>query len=239
MQNQQLHIIMPVKDSVEIAQRAIRAVVASGYSISIYDDNSLPENALRLDELAAELNIPLYHLSDLTDHPSPNYRLVLQHAQQHALATGKHLVIVESDVIVSAHTLARMEKEVLPGVGMVAAVTVDEAGEYNFPYQYTRNWWYRRKAATTICTKKRFSFCCTLLTNELLQKADFQQLDPTKNWYDVTISHWSVALGLKNLLMLGNPVLHLPHSSRPWKRLKYTHPLRYYWRKITQQLDKI
>ena len=239
MVNDALHIIMPVKDSINVAERAIRTIVNSGYKLCIYDDNSLPRNAQYLDELAADLDIQVVHISDLTDHSSPNYRLVLQHAQQVALTTNKHLVIIESDVIVQQDTLYKMWAEVQAGVGMVAAVTVDEQGTYNFPYHYARGWRYRLYRQRTIATKKRFSFCCTLLTNELLHKADFQLLDPTKNWYDVTISHWSVHLGLINLLMLGNPVLHFPHASRPWKRLKYTHPLRYYWRKFTQKLDKI
>lgn len=239
MVSDKLHIIMPVKDSIEIAERAIRAIVNSGHTLCVFDDNSLTENAHRLDKIAAETNIQVVHISDLTDHPSPNYRLVLQRSQQEALANNRHLVIVESDVIVKNETLNKMLEEVQGGVGMVAAVTVDEEGTYNFPYHYLHRLRYRFLPPKTIITKKRFSFCCTLLSNELLKKADFQQLDPTKNWYDVTISHWSVNLGLKNLLMLGNPVLHLPHSSRPWKRLKYTHPLRYYWRKITQRLDKI
>lgn len=234
-----LHIIMPVKDSIAIAERAIRAIVDSGHKLCVYDDNSTPENARHLDEIASELNIQVVHLSTLTDHPSPNYRLVLQLAEQEALETGRHLVIVESDVIIKADTLTRMLEEVQAGVGMVAAVTVDEEGIYNFPYHYLHRLRYRFLGKKTIDTKKRFSFCCTLLTNELLQKADFQLLDPSKNWYDVTISHWSLNLGLHNLLMLNNPVLHFPHASRPWKRLKYTHPLRYYWRKITQRLDKI
>ena len=239
MVNDALHIIMPVKDSINVAERAIRTIVNSGYKLCIYDDNSLPRNAQYLDELAADLDIQVVHISDLTDHSSPNYRLVLQHAQQVALTTNKHLVIIESDVIVQQDTLYKMWAEVQTGVGMVAAVTVDEQGTYNFPYHYARGWRYRLCGQKTIATNKRFSFCCTLLTNELLHKADFQLLDPTKNWYDVTISHWSVHLGLINLLMLGNPVLHFPHASRPWKRLKYTHPLRYYWRKFTQKLDKI
>ena len=239
MVNDKLHIIMPVKDSLEIAEKAIRAIVDSGHTLYVYDDNSLPENAHRLDELAKELAIQVVHISDLTDHPSPNYRLVLQKAQQQSIADNKHLVIVESDVIVQSDTLDKMQAEVQAGVGMVAAVTVDEHGTYNFPYHYMRRWRYRILGKNTIATKKRFSFCCTLLTNELLQKADFQLLDPTKNWYDVTISHWSVQLGLRNLLMLGNPVLHFPHASRPWKRLKYTNPLLYYWRKITQKKDRI
>ena len=239
MVNHPLHIIMPVKDSIKIAERAILAIVDSGHHLCVYDDNSTPENARHLDEIASELNIQVVHLSTLTDHPSPNYRLVLQLAEQEALETGRHLVIVESDVIIKADTLTRMHEEVQAGVGMVAAVTVDEEGIYNFPYHYLHRLRYRFLGKKTIDTKKRFSFCCTLLTNELLQKADFQLLDPSKNWYDVTISHWSLNLGLHNLLMLNNPVLHFPHASRPWKRLKYTHPLRYYWRKITQRLDKI
>ena len=239
MQASDLHIIMPVKDSIEIAERAIRAIVASGHTVCVYDDNSLQENAERLDQIAKEKSIQVVHISDLTDHPSPNYRLVLQMAQEEALDKGKHLVIVESDVIIQPDTLNRMLAKVEEGVGMVAAVTIDENGEYNFPYHYLRNLRYRIINRQTIATKKRFSFCCTLLTNELLHKADFQQLDPTKNWYDVTISHWSLALGLRNLLMLDNPVLHFPHASRPWKRLKYTNPLLYYWRKITQKRDRI
>ena len=54
MVNNQLHIIMPVKDSIAIAERAIRAIVDSGYTLCVYDDNSLPENAQRLDKIAAE-----------------------------------------------------------------------------------------------------------------------------------------------------------------------------------------
>lgn len=239
MVTEKLHIIMPVKDSIEIAEKAIRSLVMGGHTVCVYDDNSLTENANRLDELSEELHITVVHISDLTNHPSPNYRLVLQLAEQEALATNRHLVIVESDVIIKVDTLNRMLEEVQEGVGMVAAVTVDEDGKYNFPYHYLRRWRYRWCGKKTIATKKRFSFCCTLLTNELLRKADFQLLDPTKNWYDVTISHWSVALGLRNLLMLENPVLHLPHSSRPWKRLKYTNPMLYYWRKITQKKDRI
>lgn len=239
MPQSQLHIIMPVKDSIELTEKAIRAVVSSGHTLCIYDDNSLTENALQLDELAEEIGINVVHISELSDHPSPNYRLVLQLAQEQALAEDKHLVIVESDVIVHPNTFERMVDEVQQDVGMVAAVTVNEEGEYNFPYHYLRRLRYRFLTKKTINTKKRFSFCCTLLTNELLHKADFQQLDPTKNWYDVTISHWSLALGFRNLLMLANPVLHFPHASRPWKRLKYTNPLLYYWRKITQKKDRI
>ena len=52
MQENKLHIIMPVKDSIEMTERAIRAIVHSGHTLCIYDDNSSKENAQRLDTLA-------------------------------------------------------------------------------------------------------------------------------------------------------------------------------------------
>jgi hypothetical protein len=73
----------------------------------------------------------------------------------------------------------------------------------------------------------------------LLRAYDFQQLNPEKNWYDVTISHESTRLGLNNYLFTTLPVLHRPHTSRPWKQLKYKNPLKYYWLKFTKGLDKI
>lgn len=55
----------------------------------------------------------------------------------------------------------------------------------------------------------------------------------------MTISHESVAHGLHNYLFTSLPVIHRPHQSRPWKQLKYTNPLKYYWLKFTKGLDKI
>lgn len=234
-----LHIIMPIKDSIDIAQKAIEAIVSNGYMVHVYDDYSLEENAKRLDQLATQWGIEVIHIKDHLDHPSPNYRWVLQQARRKAIDKKQHLVIIESDVIIQRETLPRMAAEVHSGIGMVAAVTVNENGEYNFPYHYLRKLRYRFVSQRSMDTKKRFSFCCTLLTHEFLQKADFQTLDPTKNWYDVTISHWSIRLGMHNILMLDNPVLHFPHASRPWKQLKYTNPLLYYWRKFTQKKDRI
>lgn len=228
-----VNIIMPVKDSLQTAEQAIRAIVASGYTLTVYDDNSTAENAARLDALSAELGISVVHISEQTDHPSPNYRWVLIRAQRECLESGQHLVIVESDVIVRPSTISTLVQSVRPKVGLVAAVTHNENGDVNFPYDYAR-----RIKQDGSC-KKRFSFCCTLLTNEFLRAFDFEQLDPTKNWYDVTISHMSLKLGFDNILQVSNPVLHKPHSSRPWKQLKYTNPLLYYWRKLTQRRDKI
>lgn len=233
MVKEQVHIIMPVKDSPETTEEAIRAIVSSGYTLTVYDDHSLRENAAQLDALHDELGIEVIHIGEHTDHPSPNYRWVLIDAQRVCRTKGQHLVIVESDVIVRSSTIRQMQEAIRPGVGMIAAVTTAEDGRINFPYEYAL------KIPTDGVCKKRFSFCCTLLTQELLQACDFEQLDPSKNWYDVTISHLSQKMGFQNWLQVSNPVLHKPHSSRPWKQLKYTHPLLYYWRKLTKGLDRI
>ena len=224
---------MPVKDSIETAEQAIRAIVSSGHTLTVFDDNSTAETATRLDQLASELKIGVVHVGQEIDHPSPNYRWVLINAQRECINTNRHLVIVESDVIVRPDTLDRLAAAVEPKVGMVAAVTHSTEGQVNFPYEYAK-----RIHADGVCTK-RFSFCCTLLTNAFLRAYDFEQLNPEKNWYDVHISHMSVKLGFDNILQVTNPVLHKPHSSRPWKQLKYTNPLLYYWRKLTQHKDKI
>ena len=74
---------------------------------------------------------------------------------------------------------------------------------------------------------------------EFLRAFDFRQLDPTKNWFDVTISHEALKQGFQNYLFTTLPVWHRPHGSRPWKQLKYKNPLKYYWLKYTKGLDKI
>ena len=228
-----VHIIMPVKDSIETAEQAIRAITASGHTLCVYDDYSSDETAARLDALQNELGITIIHIREQIDHPSPNYRWVLIQAQQQCLAQNRHLVIVESDVLVAPETIHRLQEAAQSGIGLVAAVTTDEQGLVNFPYEYAR-----RIKQDGACAK-RFSFCCTLLTNEFLHAYDFTQLDPAKNWYDVHISHMARQLGFTNILQVTNPVLHKPHSSRPWKQLKYTNPILYYWRKLTQGRDRI
>lgn len=206
------------------------------FTYTIYDDFSSDETARRLDEEALEQGFQVVHLSDVTDHPSPNYLLVLQTARSNALAADAHLCIVESDVTVQPDTLQAL----LDGArertdcGIAAAVTVDEAGEVNYPYLHAKN---LPKAAAP--TDKHCSFCCSLLTPELLRRFDFSELNPNKNWYDVTISHEALARGLRNYLFTNLPVLHRPHQSRPWKQLKYKNPLLYYWKKFTKGLDKI
>lgn len=226
---------MPVKDSLDTAREAIDAILqCPGVDLTVYNDFSTQENTELLQAMASEKGFNLINWSEHTNHPSPNYRLTLQDAQQHAIEDGTHLVIVESDVTIKPDTINQMTAEVQPGVGMVAAVTVDTEGKINFPYLYAT-----KLRGGTIKTTKRFSFCCTLLSLEFLKSYSFQQLDPEKSWYDVTISHMSTHLGFRNLLMLDNQVVHRPHSSRPWKMLKYKSPLKYYWQKITRKRDRI
>lgn len=235
-----IHIITPVKDSIETTLRTIGSVFDSTSNIDsaycIYNDFSSSETTIVLENEAEKKGFRLQNLCDLTNHPSPNYLLVLQLAQKEAIRDGAHLVIIESDVVIAKDTLEKMAESAakLDHPGMIAAVTTDASGEINFPYLFAKG--YKKGV---IKTKKRLSFCCTLLTNDYLKSFDFNELDPTKSWYDVFISHKSIELGFNNYLITNLPVLHLPHSSRPWKHLKYTNPLKYYWRKFVNNKDKI
>lgn len=235
-----IHIFTPVKDSLDTTLDTIRSVMESQLDVphtyTIYDDFSSPETAQRLDEEADKWGFRVVHLSDVTDHPSPNYLLVLQTAQREALAEGAALCIVESDVTLRPDTLQALcdGADARPDCGIAAAVTVDEQGEINYPYLHAKG-----KENQVLETKKHCSFCCSLLTPALLERFAFTSLNPEKNWFDVTISHESLACGLKNYLFTTLPVLHRPHQSRPWKQLKYKNPLLYYWKKITKGLDKI
>ena len=98
-----LHIITPVKDSIESTLQTLRAICASdlpgvAHALTVYNDFSTPENTARLAAAAKEMGFTLVNLADLTDHPSPNYLLVLQTASRKALEAGADLIIVESDV---------------------------------------------------------------------------------------------------------------------------------------------
>jgi hypothetical protein len=227
-----------VKNSIGLTEQTIDSVMKTmdkrHCRYVVYDDFSDIETVRRLDELSKELGGEVVHLADEIDTPSPNYRYVLQQVQKIAIAEDRHLVIVESDVVVNRDTFDKLNNAVEEGVALVASVTIDEKGDVNFPYLFARKWGDGDKT-----TKKRISFCCTLLTNEFLQSYDFENLDSEKNWYDVFISHKSVELGFRNIILMSDRVLHRPHSSRPWKLLKYTNPLKYYWIKYTKGFDKI
>lgn len=237
---EKLHIITPVKDSWETTRQTVEAIAHSeilmDYVYTIYNDFSSDETTAALAEITKKHEFELINLASVTDHPSPNYLLILQMAQQRAVAENAHLLIVESDVVVEKNTIQKLMDALQNSerVGMVASVTVDKNGDVNFPYLYAQNY-----SLKDVETKKRLSFCCTVLSASFLKAFDFKTLNPEKSWYDVFISHQSLELGFKNCLLMTAPVLHQPHSSRPWKQLKYTHPLKYYWLKYTKGLDKI
>lgn len=235
----QLQIITPVKDSIETARQTIEHIMQSemvDFSFTVYDDFSNIDTQQELKLLAEEKGFNLIHLHDLTDLPSPNYLLVLQHAQQLAISEGIPLLIIESDVNIQKDTISKLieRNKELKNPGMIAAVTTHENGKINFPYLYATNY-----AFQTISTVKRLSFCCTLLNIDFLKKYDFKQLNPEKNWYDVFITRQSIENGFINYLAMDVPVIHKPHSSRPWKLEKYSNPLRYYWKKFIHRRDRI
>lgn len=235
-----IHIITPVKDSIDSTLETIKAIMDSQIEVehtyTIYNDFSTPENTEKLRKASEKWGFRLVNLQDLTDHPSPNYLLVLQTARREALAEDAGLCIVESDVTVALNTLQKLYEgaEARPDCGIAASVTVDEQGEINYPYLYAKG-----QENRVIDNKKHQSFCCSLLTPELMRRFDFGKLNPEKNWFDVTISHEALSAGLRNYLFTSLPVIHRPHQSRPWKQLKYKNPLKYYWLKFTKGLDKI
>jgi len=231
-------IITPVKDSLNTTIETIESIHQSEgkFLYCIYNDFSSDETTLKLKQIQLQTNFELINLADLTDTPSPNYRLVLQMAQKKALELNIPLIIVESDVEVKTTTvreLIRYSQE-LATCGMVAAITVNREGQINFPYLN-----FKSSKKDIVKTNHSLSFCCTLLTTDLLKRYNFKTLSAEKHWYDVSISRKSVQLGLNNYLITSMGVLHKPHSSRPWKHLKYQNPIKYYYQKLIKRLDRI
>lgn len=235
-----INIITPVKNSLSTTIRTIENIMQSepkvGFDYTVFNDFSDDETSVRLQQESIKQGLTLINLKDVTTHPSPNYLLILQMAQKRAIECQSHLLIIESDVIIHKNTVAELAKycEELKNVGMVAAVTTDVNNQINFPYLYAKKF-----DKGVVNTQKRLSFCCTLLSYNFLKSFNFDELNPEKSWYDVFISHKSIELGFNNYLITSLPVLHLPHSSRPWKLMKYSNPLKYYWRKLLNNKDKI
>ena len=231
-------VITPVKDSLNTTLETIQSIHQSDgeFHYCIYNDFSSEETTHRLTQLQHQYNFELINLSEITDSPSPNYRLVLQMAQKKALDLNLPLIIVESDVEVKTNTLKELVRysTELKECGMIAVITNDREGKINFPYLN-----FKSVKKDIIKTRHSLSFCCTLLTSELLKNYDFKTLATEKHWYDVSISRKSVQLGLNNYLIISIGVLHKPHSSRPWKQLKYQNPLKYYYQKLIKRLDRI
>ncbi len=231
-------VITPVKNSIETTLDTAKAVANSTLSHRhvIFNDFSNQETKAKLEINQAEFGYELIHLEDLTDQPSPNYKLVLQTAQRMALEAGLPVVVIESDVVIKPDTLEellRFSRE-NQKIGLVGSVTVDENGSVNFPYLK-----FKGVKEPIIKTQRSLSFCCTLFSEAFLKKFDFKGLDGAKDWYDTFISRKSIELGFENYVLMDASVWHRPHASRPWKQLKYTNPLKYYFLKIWKGLDKI
>lgn len=229
-------IITPVKNSVSTTLETIKAIEKSSCEVRhiVYNDFSTAETKKTLEQAQQQHKFELVNLEDLTSHPSPNYKLVLQLAQKIALAENLPLIIVESDVQVAPNTIEEMLNFEAKNIGMVGAVTVDADKQINFPYLKFKN-----EKAAFLKTERSLSFCCTLLKPDFLKAYSFLELNESKDWFDVFISRKSLELGFANYVLLNVPVLHQPHGSRPWKQLKYSNPIKYYFLKLINRRDKI
>ena len=231
-------VITPVKDSINTTLRTIEAISKSkaDFEYHVFNDFSTAENTRELEKAKLNFGFNLINLSDITNTPSPNYKLVLETAQKKALACSCPLLIIESDVVIKNDTIEgllailKTEKD----AGMVGAITIDENGNYNFPYTFEKI-----KRPEIVNTTHSLSFCCTLLSVDLLKQFNFETLSENKDWFDVFISKQSRKLGFNNYLSKQHEVLHLPHSSRPWKHLKYKNPILYYLKKFITKRDRI
>jgi hypothetical protein len=231
-------VITPVKDSPATTQKTIEAVCKSECLLEyfVFNDFSGEQTKNLLIRLQKQWEFQLIHLEDFTKNQPPNYNLVLQMAQNKAIEKQKPLIIVESDVVVNPGTIDKLLQiaQKMPRPGLVGAITTDTAGNYNFPYNFEKT-----KSNQTIDTHRSLSFCCTLITLPFLESFSFSGLSQKKDWFDVTISRHSRKSGFHNYLAKGVEVLHMPHSSRPWKNLKYSNPVLYYLKKIFQKRDRI
>ena len=231
-------IITPVKDSIQTTLKTIESVSASegNFDYVVYNDFSNSETKSSLEKNSSIYGYELVNIEDYTTNPSPNYRLILQLAQKRALEKQIPLIIVESDVIVERHIMKGLisVSETWKNSGMVGAITVNEKNVYNFPYNFEKI-----KSNEVVETRHSLSFCCTLLTLPFMLKFSFENLSAKKDWFDVYISRQSKKYGFINLLAKNLEVLHLPHSSRPWKNLKYENPVLYYIEKYLKRRDRI
>lgn len=231
-------VITPVKNSAESTLECAQAIADSSYPIKhiIFNDFSSEETKEKLEGAKGKIGYQLIHLEDITDTPSPNYKLVLQMAQKEALRMGLPLIVVESDVIIKKNTISEMIEflKKSPKSGLIGAITVGEDGKVNFPYLK-----FKSSKEHVIKTQRSLSFCCTLFSPSFLGKYNFMDLDDTKDWYDTFMSKKAVEEGFENFVLMKTPVLHRPHGSRPWKLLKYSNPFKYYFLKFWKGRDKI
>ena len=125
-----LIVITPVKNSIQTTLETSRAISNSNVVLThiIFNDFSSLDTRLALEENRVGIGYELVNLEEITQTPSPNYKLVLHLAQQEALAAGLPLLVVESDVLVRPDTI-KILLDFLnghPKTGLVGSVTVDD-----------------------------------------------------------------------------------------------------------------
>lgn len=231
-------VVTPVKNALQNTLETCQAVAESSVPLRhiVFNDFSEPETKTGLEQAKKRLHFELVHLEDHTLNPSPNYKLVLQMAQNLALEAQLPLLIIESDVTVRKDTIETLLAHLsrTKHSGLIGAVTTDSSGKINYPYEKFKN------VQTASCpTQRSLSFCCTLISLEFLNAFSFKGLDDSKDWFDTFISKKALALNFTNTVVFESPVIHKPHSSRPWKLLKYSNPLSYYLQKLLKRRDKI
>lgn len=68
-----IHIITPVKDSIELTLQTVEAIVASDFqtpfTYTVYNDFSTEENTAKLQDASEKLGFELVNLAEITDHP--------------------------------------------------------------------------------------------------------------------------------------------------------------------------
>ena len=231
-------VITPVKNSLQNTLETIRAIHKSEVNIEhiVYNDFSNNETKKALHNYRVKLPYKLVNLEYITNTPSPNYMFMLKEAQQLALKKNVPLIIIESDVKINPNTISQLLKfnKENKNIGLVGAVTTDDFGDINYPYLKFRN-----NTNSIVETKRSISFCCTLLSINFLENLNLKNLNQKKNWYDTIISKKAIELNFNNYMLLNTTVIHKPHSSRPWKHLKYKNPVKYYFCKILYRRDKI
>ena len=81
-----IHIITPVKDSIELTLQTAEAILKSDFTVpfhyTIYNDFSTDENTKQLKEASLKMGFELVYLSEITSHDIPYYLLVLLMAQE-------------------------------------------------------------------------------------------------------------------------------------------------------------
>ncbi len=231
-----LLIVTPVKNSLDTTIKTIEAVsqYRSIHEYLVFNDNSDTETTQWLEENSIQLGYTLLQAQEITPEDSPNQRALL--IELLTRCRGRDILIVESDVIINQNTITGLQDaaNTLESPGLIGAVTVDADGVPCFPHAHLKG-----KTGSVIQLNSSISFCCTLLSRSFFDTISAASLSRKKEWFDIFLSKKARNSGYKNYILLNQKVFHRPHSSRPWKKMKYTHPIRYYLGKFFARRDRI